>query len=318
MRTGLTISAVAHAAFLLWGLVAFSIQPLEATPTEPLPVDIISDKDFTELIAGAKTAPKVATTKPVVEKIAEKKPAEDPALKVVEKPEIVTASAPPPEPAPKPKPVEAKPEPEKKADKKPEPKPEPKVDQIAEALKKEKKPEPKVEPRLDRIADILKKEKAEPKKPIDAAQSKAEQQPKYDATRIAALLDKRDPQRRAAVGDTLSSTPSLGVSSGSAAQLSQTEIDALRAQIQACWNPPAGAADARGLVVQVRIMLRQDGSLSAEPMLLNRGGTPFFQVAAESAMRAVRRCQPYKLPIAKYEIWKDVEVTFDPREMYRG
>jgi hypothetical protein len=24
------------------------------------------------------------------------------------------------------------------------------------------------------------------------------------------------------------------------------------------------------------------------------------------------------MPIAKYDIWQDVEVTFDPRDMYRG
>jgi hypothetical protein len=24
------------------------------------------------------------------------------------------------------------------------------------------------------------------------------------------------------------------------------------------------------------------------------------------------------MPVAKYEAWKDVEVTFDPRDMFRG
>jgi colicin import membrane protein len=41
-------------------------------------------------------------------------------------------------------------------------------------------------------------------------------------------------------------------------------------------------------------------------------------VAAESALRAVRRCQPYTMPAAKYDIWRDVEVTFDPRDMFGG
>jgi colicin import membrane protein len=41
-------------------------------------------------------------------------------------------------------------------------------------------------------------------------------------------------------------------------------------------------------------------------------------VAAESARRAILRCQPYRLPIAKYDVWKDVEVNFDPRDMFRG
>jgi hypothetical protein len=42
-------------------------------------------------------------------------------------------------------------------------------------------------------------------------------------------------------------------------------------------------------------------------------------VAAESAMSAVKKCAPYSfMPVAKYEAWKDVEVTFDPRDMFRG
>ena len=120
-------------------------------------------------------------------------------------------------------------------------------------------------------------------------------------------------------GDTLSSKPSLGVPTGNSATLTQNEIDALRARIQQCWNPPAGLADARALIVVVRIRFNPDGSLSADPTLSNSSGHPTFTIAAESALRAVRRCAPYSfMPVAKYEVWKDVEVTFDPRDMFRG
>ena len=93
----------------------------------------------------------------------------------------------------------------------------------------------------------------------------------------------------------------------------------MRARIQQCWSPPVGLADARDLVVVVRIRFNQDGSLSQDPTLSNQGSHPLFQVAAESALRAVRRCAPYSfMPISKYDVWKDVEVTFDPRDMFRG
>ena len=308
MRTGLTISVVGHTAMLVWGLVTFAAKPLEAVPVDSLPIDIISDAEFSQMTAGAKKAPPKPEPKRLVEKIAESKPVETTTAKVTDKPEIVTASAEPNAPVPEMKIPEPKPAPPPEARKEferkePEKKPaEAKADPIDEVLKKEppKKPEPK---------------KAEvPKPPVKPERP----QPKFDANRIAALLDKRDPQRSATTGAILSEAPSLGTSTGTAARLSQTEIDALRAQIQACWSPPAGATDGREIIVQVRIMLRPDGSLSAEPSLINSGNNPFFQVAAESAMRAVRRCQPYHLPIAKYEVWKDVEVTFDPRDMYRG
>lgn len=312
MKTGLTISAIGHAAVLLWGLVSFASKPLEAPPVDSLPVDIISATDFSQLTAGDRNAPKADAPKPLVDKVAEQpKPVEAAAPKVVDKPEIVTAAAVPEPPQPQTPVPEAKPAPPK-----PEPKPEPKPQ---EALKQ---PEPK--PQLDQIGEMLKKD--ENKKPDKKEQAKPAPakkppppQPKFDANRIAALLDKREPQRQAALGAAISRTPSLGVPSGNAPTLSQNELDALRARLRECWILPAGAADAKDLIVQVRILFKQDGSLAAEPSLLNRGTSPYFQVAAESALRAVRRCAPFSfLPIAKYEVWKDIEVTFDPRDMFRG
>lgn len=297
MKVGVTISTIGHVGLLLWGLVSFAAKPLDAAPSESLPVDIISDSEFSQITAGVKTAQKVETPKPVVEKVAEQKAVEDPTQKVMDKPEIM-ASADPTMPPPLP------------AEKKAEPKDKSEPDPVAEALKRE---ETKKKQEQKKQEEAKKKEEARKRE-----EERKKNEPKFDPNKIAALLDKRAPQRQAAAGDTINHTASLGLPTGRSATLSQTEIDALRAQIQACWNPPAGAVEAKELIVQIRLMLRQDGSLSADPLVLNRSGHPFFQVAAESALRAIRRCQPYRLPIAKYEIWKDVEVTFDPRDMFRG
>jgi outer membrane biosynthesis protein TonB len=51
--------------------------------------------------------------------------------------------------------------------------------------------------------------------------------------------------------------------------------------------------------------------------VINSSGNPAFQAAAESAVRAVRRCAPYSLPFEKYAAWQNVIVNFDPREMLR-
>lgn len=310
MRTGLVISSAGHAAILAWALLAFSTKPFDAAPAESLPVDIVSATDFSRMVAGAKTAQKVEPQKPLVDKLGEASKPKEPTPKVADKPEIETASAEPPPPVPTPKPPEQKPAtppPQAREEPKPAPEkkePQPKVDQIAEALNKEEgKPQPAPTP----VAHTPMPHRKPPPP-----------QPRFDAEKIAALLDKRDPQRQAVTGAVLNASASLGTATGNAPTLSQSEIDALRAQIQACWNPPAGAAEAKDLIVKVRVMLNQDGSLSGEPMLVNRGGNAFFQVAAESAMRAIRRCQPYRLPLAKYEVWRDVEVTFDPRDMFRG
>jgi outer membrane biosynthesis protein TonB len=312
MKAGWTISAVLHGAVLAWGLVTFATRPLSTPPPDFISTDIISASDFSQITNGIKTAPKAEVPKPLVEKVAEAKPVEEQNAKIVDnKPEIVATAdqVQPPKP-PEPKKAEPKP-PTPQPQAKPEPKqafakePEQKIDPIAEALKKDtKKPDPKTQQKAE-----TQQKKVEPPKP----------QPKFDASRIAALLDKRDPQRKAATGDTLSNTPSLGTATGTAMALSQNEIDALRARLRQCWNVPVGVAEARDLIVTVRIQFKQDGSLQAEPRLMNSGSHPAFVTASESALRAVRTCAPYTfLPAAKYEAWKDVIVDFDPRDMFRG
>jgi colicin import membrane protein len=295
MRTGLTVSIALHALVLLWGLMTFASKSLEAAPPDSLPVDIISATDFSQIMAGSRHAPKAEAPKPLVEKVGETKLADNPAPKITEKPEIVPT-------AEKETPPQSKPTPKREAERKPTP---PKVDPIAEALKKD---EAKPEPKKEEARVPTPPHRPEPQKP----------QPKFDAVRIAALLDKRDPQRQVSLGEIINHTPALGTPKGSAPTLSQSEIDALRAQIRRCWNPPAGAADAQDLRVEMNVKLRIDGSLAAEPVLLERGSSPYFQVFAESALRAVQRCQPYSLPAAKYEVWKDIDLGFRLDDLYGG
>jgi outer membrane biosynthesis protein TonB len=298
MKTGLAISALAHAALLLWGLISFAAKPLEAKPNDALPVDIISDKQFSEMTRGVKNAPRDAKPAPLVEKIGTSKPVDDSTAKVTPKKELDATKAevqpPPPTPEPKTKPVEAK----------PETKPEPKVDPIAETLKKEEAKKKAEERAAKAKAEKLEREKKQ-------AQA-------YDPTKIAALLDKRDARREASVGDTLSN-PGLGKSQGNAAVLSQSEIDALRRRLAECWNPPVGASNAPNLKVVMRVLFKQDGSVANQPVLVAGTASPFGPAMAESAKRAILGCQPFKmLRPENYELWKDIEITFDPKDMFGG
>jgi colicin import membrane protein len=291
MKTGLAISALVHAALLLWGLISFSARPLEAKPTDALPVDIISDKQFTEMAKGVKNAPQAEEPKPLIDKIGESKPVEELKPKISEKKEIKTAAAEPSPPLLEPKPPEAKPE---------------------------KKPPPKVDP----IAETLKKEEARKKAEEKAREKAAKQQPpqpKFDPQQIAALLDKREPQRMAAAGDRTISTPSLGFTEGRAVRLSQSELDALRRRLVECWNPPVGAADVANLKVVLRVLFKPDGSVAAPPALVAGSPSSYGPAMAESAKRAILTCQPFKmLRPEHYEQWKDIEITFDPRDMFGG
>lgn len=293
VRPGIVVSAFLHAALLAWGLISFNARPLEAAPIEAMPVDIISNEQFSKMMKGATDAPKAEKPKPLVEKIAEQKLAEDTKPKVSEKKEIKTASAEPPPPPP---------EPEKKPDEIKDKKPEPKPDLIAETLKKEE---------AQKHVEV-KKPPTPPKKPLPP-------QPKFDPSKVAALLDKRAPTRQASAGDTLNSVPSLGTATGTSAQLSQSELDALRARLAQLWNPPVGAENPEDLVVVIRVQLNRDGKLSGPPIVVTSGRGFSFDSSRDSAIRALFRGQPFTmLRPEHYEQWKDIEIKFDPREMVRG
>jgi colicin import membrane protein len=53
--------------------------------------------------------------------------------------------------------------------------------------------------------------------------------------------------------------------------------------------------------------------------VVNSGTSALFAAARDSAVRALYRGQPFDmLKPEHYEQWKDIEITFDPRDMIRG
>jgi outer membrane biosynthesis protein TonB len=282
-RTASAISMGLHAAVLLWALLSFSSSPFKVTPAESLPVDLVSEKQFSELTKGVKDAPKpVKKPKPVVEKVdTPKEKPEDLKAKVTQKKEIKATE-------------------QKQAESAPAPKP----DAIAKEIKKEEQ------------QHVAKQEPLPPRRP---PRPHLKKEPKFNPDKIAALLDKRDPQRNSITGTDLNSAPTLGTALGNASQLSQSELDALRARLMALWNPPVGIKNPEDFVIHVRIQLGRDGRLRAPPIVLTRGQGPLFNSARDSAVRAVFRGQPFDmLKPDHYDTWKDIEVTFDPRDMFHG
>jgi outer membrane biosynthesis protein TonB len=296
----LVASVVLHVLVLGWGLVSFSSKAFESMPEESLPVDIISADQLAKVTAGMKTGKK-ENPKPLVEKVAEAKPVDDNAIgKISEKPPVVTDTAPPPPPKPVDKPVEKKPDPPKPvAEEKPKEEPKP----------IEKKPDP---PKIDPIAEALKKDEKKPP-PKPQAQAAAPPQPPkpkaertFDQTKIAALLDKRDPTRAAVTGDTLNSNAALGLAHGKAADNSASWGAMFQDQVNRCWKKPYGGIESHDdpqIVIDVK--LKRDGTLEASPLPeVGTQPTPYLRVYQESALRAIIECQPYKLPAAFFDEWK--------------
>lgn len=104
-------------------------------------------------------------------------------------------------------------------------------------------------------------------------------------------------------------------------KISISEIDFVRLQIAKCWNPPAGAKDARDMIIVIAVSMNSDGTVR-DARITNSGiqSNSFLQAMAESALRAVlnKKCQPFKLPVDKYYRWKTMKLVFNPKELLGG
>lgn len=214
---------------------------------------------------------------------------------------------PPPKPPQPPKPEPPKPEPPKpEPPKPPEPKPAP---------PQPKPPEPKPEPPKPPPP------RPEPKKEV------AKQKPEQTKADFDALLKNLTRQKTApAPPETSSKAKAQPAQSASSqpvaplgAQLTASERDLVIQQIEQCWNPDLGARDARNVIVDVHVEVNPDGTVASARAVDSARyyADRVFQSAADRAVRAVRdpKCSPLKLPAGKYEEWKSMDLTFNPRDM---
>ena len=137
---------------------------------------------------------------------------------------------------------------------------------------------------------------------------------KKETDKVTALLDKFPDERD--IGE-MTENKSQEKNLTSDNIITAGEISNMRSQIEMCWNPPVGVRGAASQRVQVMIVLNKDGTISnVEPVTRDSNGSR--EVAIDAAVRAVLRCAPYEFPIEKYESWKEIKFTFDPRNMLGG
>lgn len=284
------ISALLHIAIVLFVIVSFPTSSMTPAPLVAIPIDLATPSENTKVKAGTRDAkdeaplagtPEEQKKHAVKEKVAAAPDKTAPTKKV--------------EATPKPE-AKSAPKEEKKAEAAPAPQPKPTAPT--------RKPEP---PKQQAKAETPKAAPA-PKKPA------------FDTDRISALLDKiPDAVDEPAPQEFAEETkPVAGQTTGTEIAMSSNELDALRARISDCWTPPPGGLGADAIFVKIRLKLNQDGTLEGYPTVANNGSSPFFQAAADSAVRAVFQCQPYTLPVEKYALWRDMILNFDPSQMYRS
>ena len=143
----------------------------------------------------------------------------------------------------------------------------------------------------------------------------------FDPNNIAALIDKSKEETATVVNKNDQVTQDQ-VKNFENKGLSLSEEDALKAQIFGCWSIPLGLPYNENLLVRIKLELKPDGSVIKSEILdharMNKPGQGFYKVLAESALRAVKLCQPLRVPSTGYERWKELQLNFDAREMLEG
>jgi hypothetical protein len=168
---------------------------------------------------------------------------------------------------------------------------------------------------------VKKKQNPEEVKPEIRQASEFEKKEIVDTNQIAALIDKA--KEEAAVKQEKKNKITQSSQKNSfATGLTLSQEDALRAQIFGCWSVPLGLPYNEDLLVRIKLQLKKDGTIMKSEILdhqrMNKPGQKFYKVLAESALRAVRLCQPLKVPPTGYDKWKELQLNFNPTEMLKG
>jgi outer membrane biosynthesis protein TonB len=319
---GIALSAALHV--VLGGLLIAGLPRLFDPP---------APQDMPVAVQLVTIAPETRATRPNPNPRPDAKPeipdAEPPLAKPEPKPDpptpapVAPSAAEVPPPSEPPRPPEPKPAP-------PKPAPPAAVPPPPDAARPpEPKPAPPlaVKPPEPKHAEEPPKPKAKPEPTQQLAKSEVRsEQKKYDPGQFEALLKNLAPQQSPGAPDAPPQKPHMASARASSqpkaplgGQLTASELDLIRQQIARCWNVPAGAREARDLVVEIRVVVDRDGTVQQATIVDQGrfGSDPFFRAAAESARRAFfnPQCRPLHLPAEKYAIWKDLVVDFSPKDI---
>ena len=151
--------------------------------------------------------------------------------------------------------------------------------------------------------------------------SEFEKKDLFDPNNIAALIDKSKEDTAEMLKKDKNNTQDQDKNIENTG-LTLSEEDALKAQIFGCWSIPLGLPYNENLLVRIKLKLKPDGTVSKTEILdharMNKPDQGFYKVLAESALRAVKLCQPLRVPATGYERWKELQLNFDAREMLEG
>ena len=301
-------STALHGTLVALLLLGFASAPRFADTPEAIPIETVSLSELNQIANGEKDA------KPAPQSTPAPPPPPQPAPTPPPKPET---AQPPPTP-PKAENPPPKPAPPQKADATPPPDPEP---MPPERPEQPTPPPPKLAIQEAPVQPPVRPKFTDPpaERPKEPAPEKLKPSRNFDPNSIAKLIG-QGKTPTAAPSQTASATPQ-GLPRHDAPHMSMSMASALDAWLTEsylnCWTPPPGVPDGDTYVAQIKVVFNPDGSLSGRPILLNPPSDRAWRAHAESAMRAVRKCDPLRVPaeyMPFFDQWKVETIHFDPRE----
>jgi hypothetical protein len=241
----------------------------------------------------------------------------------------------PPAPTPPPRPVtppqaDPKPLPPPRPDAEaatPPPPPKPKKVAVTPPPLPPTRPAPKDPPKqddklkLDEVAKLIDATKNKPASKPRSGDETADDTPRLNLADVSKLLSRDTPQQRASTGRSLSQVASLGSPTASAAKMSPSlagQLDGWMVdRYKQCWSY-LGLNSGEEYIPEIAVEFTPDGTLIGQPKLRNPPRDPNMRSLAESALRAVERCNPLNIPAQYapyYDQWKSRVLRFDPEDM---
>lgn len=282
MRTGAAISVAAHVAALTACLVLAGVRPFDPTTAEAITVDIVTPEEAPPL-------PKEPDPNYDFPTLSDKDQQQQPSEKAEQPVQKPSEPAQPPAPPPNP---EAK----------------SKQDSRQAALQQQP-----VEPS---------KPAEQPKPAEQQQQPQPQEQPQQPQDQSAVPIAQPDITSQLGMMFTLPDAGATGdfdAKATAAANIKVEDAAALRAHLKTCSVLPKSVSLADNVSVVLRVALRRDGTLAAEPLLIQASASEKGPALMRSAMDALAKCQPYTmLPADRYDQWRMLDLSFAPKDFKGG
>jgi hypothetical protein len=99
------------------------------------------------------------------------------------------------------------------------------------------------------------------------------------------------------------------------AAVGSSPIAEFRRHLKTCSTLPKEVAASDKVAIKLRVAMTPDGRLAAEPLLIEASASMKGPLLMQSAISALRSCQPYAmLPADKYNEWKVLDLSFTPQD----